>query len=274
MKTIIAFITLLSFSNFSAYTQDFEEINDIIIQDNNIYIKVYVNSKGPYNFIFDSGASGIGRIDQHLISELGLKVVDSIENSDGHNIKTEPLIGIEKLKFGRIELKNISLMSRDYNKKKKDIPIDGFIGRDFFEDYLLTIDCPNRKMIVSKDSLNVLEKDILPYTKPFYIKGRVGSIDTTFLFDTGSNLSLHFPKSIIDRLHFENTSNKIMARRANTEFILQEAILKDDLKLGLIKAKNQTIFYSEKATWINVGMDFMKHYKITFDQKRKLVKIE
>ena len=173
----------------------------IRIINNNLFIEVYVNKKGPYNFIFDTGASGLCRIDKRVAEELHLPIVDSIKNTDGTgNYHIEPVVKMKTLKFGQMTLKNVESMMRDYNKyiKQGEIRIDGIIGRDFFYDYLLVLDCPNNTLTLSKDSLRVSSKNVIRYEKAFHIKGRVSDIDTIFNFDTGSVLCMHFPKSIIE----------------------------------------------------------------------------
>ncbi len=245
------------------------------IVKNDLFIKVYINNEGPYNFILDLGASGLGRVDIELAKKLKLQVVDSISNFDGNNYRTENVMGVSKLKLGDIEINDIGLMVRDYNKnyKKGNIRTDGIIGRDFFMDYLLTIDCPNNMITISNKSLDESCKAVLPYKDPFKVEGKIGQKKITFNIDTGSNMALHLPKSIIGDLKYEDTKNRFIGRRANTEYVIQEAILKSKIKLGEIDVSNQLIGYSIKNTFVNIGMDFLKNYKLSFDQKNKLIKI-
>jgi predicted aspartyl protease len=254
-----------------------QDTHKIKIINNDLLIEVYVNGKGPYNFLFDTGASGIGRIDSRVVEELNLSVVDSIQNYDGSgNYQIEPLVGLDKLAVGNVKVYDVRLMSRNYNKSHKegDIRTDGIIGRDFFKDYLIKIDCPNNALIISNGSLNSKDSTVSQYTEAFQIRGKIESIDPLFHFDTGSNMSFHIPKSIIDRLSYRNTNNRRIARKANTEYVIQEAILESKIQVGSIEVENQLVGYSEKATYINVGMKFLKNYKITIDQKNKLFKIE
>jgi predicted aspartyl protease len=177
---------------------------------------------------------------------------------------------------GKISLYNVELMSRDYNRiyKQGDIRTDGIIGRDFFKDYLLVIDCPNGSLTISKNSLNASVNNVLKYTEAFQVNGIIGNIDTIFHIDTGSNLTLHIPKSIVEKLDFTDTENKRIGRKANTEYVIQEAVLQSRLNIGDVEVRNQIIGYSENSKYINVGMGFLKNYKISIDQRNKLFKIE
>lgn len=48
----------------------------------------------------------------------------------------------------------------------------------------------------------------------------------------------------------------------------------ETLRLSTIEILGQTVNYSDKATYINVGMGFLKDYKLTLDQINKRVRLE
>lgn len=275
MKKLITLI-VISLSINCLFCQNAKRQLPIKIIKNDLFIEVYLNDEGPYNFILDLGASGQGRVDIELARKLKLKVVDSISNFDGNNYSTERVMGVSKLRIGSIEIGDIGLMARDYNRNYKEgnIRTDGIIGRDFFKNYLLTIDCPNETVTISNNSLNESKGKALPYEEAFKVQGKIGGKDITFNIDTGSNMAVHLPKTIMDNLEYENTTNRFIGRRANTEYIIQEAILKSKIQLGDLEVSNQLIGYSIKNTFVNIGMDFLKSYKLSFDQKNKLIKID
>lgn len=254
--------------------QQLNEQNKIKVVENKIYIEAFVNGKGPFQFLFDSGATGIGRLDIKLVQALKLKDVGTIENSDGHNLKIEKLAKVDSLRVGSLKLENVDLMYRDYNAGKPKIPVDGMIGIDFFKDFLLTIDYPQLILGISNSSLSKNDSLVIAYHKPFEVSGQVGGIPCLFKIDTGSSLDFHFPESIIAQVKHQLTGVKGTAVRANTKFELTEAILKEPIWLGKTAYPNEKISYSSLATWVNVGSKFLKRHKISFDQKNKLIKIE
>ena len=268
-------LTVLTFLISSpVFAQQFPQQIPVTISENVIYVKVHINGRGPYNFMLDSGASGIGRIDTRLAKELGLNVVGFEENSDGTTVKREFLAGIGKLSIGPVTYVNLKLVVKDYNSKPKQIPINGIIGRDFFDNYLLTIDGPGRQLILSQGALTAQEKGVLAYQKAFLVSGKVGQTNMLFNLDTGSDIALQFPKSSLSGSHYVNTPNQRVINKTNTTFVLQEAVLNDELVLGSVRVKDLTMYYSDKAHQINVGEAFLKDHIITFDQRRKLVRIE
>lgn len=250
---------------------------DMSIVDNDIFVNAYINGKGPFNFLVDTGASGVGRVDSRIVKQLALPVVDSTKNYDGSGkYAVVPVIKVSSLHVGNIQLKDVELLSRNYNvnPKKDQVLTDGIIGRDFFENSLVVVDVPNRKLFCTTDSLTLEMPGVVAYTKPFQIEGQIGSKSITFNIDTGSNLSLHFPKALLDQLQHADTGRQSVARRANSEYLMKETVLKEPIILSLVAANDQIIYYSESATHVNVGMSFLKNYKMTIDPKRKLFKIE
>jgi len=108
----------------------------IEIIDNDLFVKAFVNGKGPFNFVVDTGASGIGRLDERIVKELGLVAIDSTKNYDGSGkYQMVPVLMVSKLQIGDVEVENAELLSRNYNTnpKKDKIPTDGIIGRDFLQ---------------------------------------------------------------------------------------------------------------------------------------------
>lgn len=243
------------------------------LSGNHPFIKVLVNDK-PLNFMLDMGASGFGRIDERIVKTMGLDTVGYQDNSDGINTTKLPLIGVKSLKVGGIEMKNLELMSRNYNRTQREIMVDGIIGREFFEQYLLTVDYPKREIEYSKNNLDPTANNVLTYDRPFIVKGKLGQKEYEFFLDTGSNIDFHFPKKVIDELKYDTTGERRQARRANTEFTTHGVMIREKLHIGKVDVENFHAFYSEPQTWINVGSSFLKSYRLTIDQKNKCLTIE
>jgi len=258
----------------TAAGQPIRQTNPITIQDNLVYIHVQVNGHGPYNFMLDSSISGLGRIDQRIAKELGMKIIGFQENRVGNQIKREFLVVVDKLSVGRLTHTNLKMAVVNLNQIQRQLPVDGIIGRDFFTHYLITMDGPARQLIVSPDTLATSTKGVIRYSNPFLVPGKLGSKDILCNVEVGSTLPLLFPTSSLIGIHYTDTTNQKVIKQANTTFVLQEAILHDDLELGGIRLKDQKIYYSDKAHQINVGVDFLKQHIVSFDQRKKLVRIE
>ncbi|GAB4024844.1 aspartyl protease family protein [Spirosoma gilvum] len=273
-KIILFTVTYVLLSLHLVDAQAVRQPSPIAIHDNLVYLQVRVNGRGPFNFMFNSGLSGLGRIDQRLAKELNLNIVGFQERREGTQIKREFLVAIDKLNVGQVTHANLKLTVSNFNEVPHQLPIDGVIGRDFFNHYLVTIDGPHRQLIVSPDTLASKSKGVVRYTNPFMVLGKLGPRDVLFNLDIGSTLPLLFPKAILMGIHYTDTTNQRTVTQANTTFTLQEAVVHDELILGGILLKDQTIYYSDKAHQINVGVDFLKDHTFSFDQRKKLIRLE
>src|SRR3954468_8284709 len=136
-----------------------------------IYVAAYVNGKGPYRFVFDTGASGLGRADKRLVAALSLQTVGQEQNSDGINVAPIAIVAADSLRLGDLARRNIKLAARDYNlhRKPNEAPVMGIIGRDFFKDRLLTIDYPKRRLSFTTGRLRPGDRGAVRYKPSFAI---------------------------------------------------------------------------------------------------------
>lgn len=242
-----------------------------------IYVQAYVNEKGPFRFMVDTGASGIGRADVRLVEEVGLPITGTTTNSDGINTATVNQVGIKSLRIGQLAKNGIEVMSRDYNRNLlSGGQIEyGIIGREFFADYLLTIDYEHKELIVGKDSLKATDPHNLPYSagEIFRVPLRLGQYDAAGYLDTGSNLEIHLPMEWSQKLSIQNLKPAGEARRANTVFKLFAAELPVTVNIGGNSIVDTQAHFSELAKHINIGSAFFSKNKcvIKIDQKNRLV---
>lgn len=242
---------------------------------NRPYVQVMVNKKGPFLFLLDMGAEGIGRIDSLLVDELKLPLSGTVENFDGINSSAEHLVKVGTLEFGPINLKDQDLMTRNYNRGNRPFKIYGILGMDFFKDHLLTINYPEAIIHVSDQRLDAQQAGVLAYSEPFRIKLKVGNKEVEANLDTGSSLHFHFPKSLVEQLNlaYEATGNTIKGRRAYTTFEMVEVILDDNIILGGNVITNPKIYFSDRAELVNIGSGFLKDYILAFDQQNRRIRL-
>jgi predicted aspartyl protease len=241
-----------------------------------IYVSVFVNGKGPYRFVFDTGASGMGRADVRLVDALSLKRIGQEQNSDGINVAQIDIVAADSLRLGDMERDNVALASRDYNRHRKpgEAPVMGIIGRDFFKDRLLTVDYPARTISFTSGRLRADQAGVVHYAPSFRIPVcftigcREGKVDT------GSSESLVIPKALAENIAASPPVHVGSATSANTMFELYEMRLKQPVRISAVTARNQRVVYSEPSDdTINVGTGFLKDYVLTIDQPHQLLRI-
>ncbi|WP_460947305.1 retropepsin-like aspartic protease [Spirosoma daeguense] len=273
MFILLRFVFVL-LVGYTASGQSNRQPTLLTVRDNLMYIPVKINGRGPYNFLLNSGVTGMARIDRRVAKELGLNILGFQQITSGNQIKREFLVGVNQLSMGNISRSALQLAVDEYNPVVKTQLTDGLIGQNFFDGYLVTIDGPNHQWTVTKDTLSRQTKGVLPYSKAFVVSGTIGSNVMAFNLDIGSNQPLLFPKSSLRGLQYTDTANQQVITIGNTSFVLQEAILQDEIVLGGLRLTNQKIYYSDKIHQISIGTAFLKDHVVRFDQRKKLIRID
>ena len=242
-----------------------------------IYVDGYVNGEGPYIFVFDTGASGMGRADVRLVAEQALEKAGQTENSDGINVAPIDVVKARSLRLGDVEKRNVELLSRDYNRNRKpDRPIImGIFGADFFADHLLTIDYPARMLRFTRGSLDPRRPGVVAYQEGFAVPVCFASKCYTGKVDTGSSMTLVIPKTLVGQVATTEPVPAGTGTRANTVAQMYEMRLTEPVGISGVTATNLTIRYSDPSDdEINIGTNFLKDYVLTIDSRSRLLKIE
>lgn len=254
--------------------QSLPQRTPFIISENLIYVPVRINGRGPYYFKLDASASGTVRIDNRLAKALSLNIVGFQETTEGNERKRAFLVGVAKLSLGPITRSNLQVRVGDYNQTAHQRPVEGVIGLDFFTNHRLQLDGPAHQLTVSPDVLEDQTKSVLSYTKPYLVPGKVGSKDVLLNLDLGSTYTILFPTAMLTGVHYIDTPNSQLTTQTNPSFVLQEAVISDEIVLGDIHLTNQKIYHSNKVHQITIGVGFLKEHTIRFDQQRKRITLE
>jgi len=242
-----------------------------------MYVQTFVNEQGPFRFLVDTGASGIGRADTSLVKDLGLRLAGTTQNFDGVSSSTVDTVTIASLRIGPLTQRNVQLISRNYNagRSPESKIINGIIGDAFFANYLLTLDYKKQEIVLSKGALQASDAGVVRYDDSFVVPLRIGEFEAVGAFDTGSTLEMHLPIEWAKRLKIETLRDAGEGRRANTIFKLFSAELPVAVNIGGNKINRTAAHFSELAPNINIGGLFLANNRcvITFDQKNRLIKI-
>lgn len=268
---IVKGVVILCFiqSCITLNAQKFYQEVDFEVEHGKIYVQVFVENQ-PYRFLFDTGASGYGRIDSALAAKLNLKVIGTSENFDGTNTASINNIKVPSVRFAGIHFNDVTLLSRNYNRGKSKT-IHGVIGNKFWEDYLLEIDYVQKKMFFSSNSLSLKNENTISYKQPFIVPLQIGEMELKARIDTGSPFTLLFPDKYAKKWNVSELVEGGSARSANTKFKFYYATLFDELNLANNTENNLEVVFSNVITHVNIGIDFLKSYSLSIDQKKKLI---
>lgn len=278
MKTnLLSIIAVVAISVFGIHAQRAEEIKiPFELYKSRIYVNAFVNDRGPFRFMVDTGASGIGRADVKLVKDLSIKTTGTTTNSDGITTSTISTVEPESIRLGPLTRRNVELLSRDYNTPPyPDGHLYGLIGPGFFEDYLLTIDYGKKEIVLTKDSLTGSMANVSSYKDTFSVPVSIGRHEAVVKLDTGSTLEMHLPKVWAEKLGIQDLKEAGKGYKANTVLQLFSAELPVSVKIGGNVISKVNAHFSERAPQINLGGAFLERNRcvVSIDQKNHLVRM-
>lgn len=239
---------------------------------------VFLNEKGPYRFMLDTGAEGAGRVDQALAEEMKLPVTgrsESVGLLGQTNAMTERRI--DTLTVGGVSFKNVRLLSRDYSREQPRgvKPIHGILGFHLFNEFLLTIDYPARTITIARGELPPPNgRDILPIISDDEdpeIEISLGGKTMQALLDTGAMGPVGVPATLAEGLKF-TAEPRLRGREGDVE--LRSATLDGVLKMGAVEVTNPNLMIAGRMPTPVVGIQILAPLALTFDQKHDRVRIE
>jgi predicted aspartyl protease len=243
-------------------------------------VEVTINGKGPFLFAIDTGAQGTLRVDTSLVERLGLKKNGEIRAGDdsGQNLRVLDTIGVDSVKIGGLEFKDLTAITRNYNTSPAATHIDGILGFGLFTDYLLTLDYPGKRIRIEKGDLPAVNgKDILPFDNTREIpivELQVGEQKVRAHIDSGNMLGgFILPAAVVEKAKL--ASEPVVVGRARTvsnDIEIKQAKLKDTISLGGFEFPDPIVIFPSLSD-ANIGSGILREFAMTFDQKNKRVKL-
>jgi len=239
-------------------------------------VKVRINDKGPYPFIFDTGAQD-GVIDSKLAEELQLSVIDTVEIGDGVFVEQTERVIIASLNLGEAQFSNVALDKFELRGRFHSDFL-GIIGMSLFSDYLLTIDCPNLQISFRTGKLTQNKPNTVEFIVnegQFQVPIEIGSHTIPLHLDSGSSSGFTFSKVWADRLRFVTQPiERGKARTVGRELRIWSATLEGVIKFAGFEFINPEVNIIEGTKYGQIGQRVLKNLIITLDQNQSLLYIQ
>jgi predicted aspartyl protease len=235
------------------------------------YVAVMVNGHGPYRFLVDTGTGTQAIISPELVQELGIPAVGHARLTDpsGQGEQRSNVVWIESLKLGDLEFEEVQAVEHRLFREEQNC--QGVLGFLLFEDYLLTLDYPGRRMMLTSGTL---PPQAAGSTLPLRLKDGVpiatlqidgASLDAQ-IDSGGSGLSL--PDSVAGQMKFQTAPVEYgTAESLATRFSLRAARLQTDVRLGPYVFRKAFVEINSAFPLVNIGSTPLKNFVITFDQQ-------
>jgi hypothetical protein len=239
-------------------------------------VKVWVNGKGPFTFIVDTGEEHMGVISPKIANELKLPQVGMGETSDptnGHEVQG-PMFQTATLEFAGFKSEKVQLFGVDAG-------VDGVIGLPIFREYLCEFQPASKRILLRRASLPESNgQDIFTYTAPEGIPDMEMSIAGKAVRvhpDSGNPGTISLPKQLSAGLGWASPPVKVgEAGTIANKFSIFEGQVKTDLRLGQFVFPQPHIVVNDfSGTHANFGFGLFKLFRsVSFDQQNLRVQFE
>ena len=271
-------------------TMDFQLIKNLIV------IPVYINNKGPYNFILDTGVSPLLITDPSILDTVdrslwrpikisGLGRGDQIEAFSSNTIDVD---------VGASRMDNVPaaiLKSDIFNLSNfLGIHVHGLIGYYFLNSFKVSLNYPAHKMTFYRHEVKTKTKGFAvpmelilnkPYLQLPVMSPNLGLFDARLLMDSGASFALSL--EAIDGLKFPLPDSNITANLGmGISGLISGHIGRiQSLSIGRITLHNVLSNFPDYADGAakvaitgrngSIGAELMRRFHITFDYRNSLI---
>ena len=290
MKQILILIAVCI--SFNHYAQENKLVCEIPFKliDNHIYIPLKINDSEELEFVFDTGA-GATIINSNIQKQINLTSNKVLTSNGATGEVNMILIENNTIKFDSLELNEIDLLSTSLShlERASGRNIDGIIGYDFLNKYVVEINYNDSKILIfdpkgfkyqGKGQLIKIDVDKLPKAKfKFSINNRI-SFKGEFIIDTGAGgtigFATHFSKKNDLKHRIEKTYSFSSKGLSGNHSIIDIGRIKE-FKISEFGFKNIPVriyntnkgALAKKKTAGIIGNELLKKFNITFDYKSK-----
>lgn len=253
-------------------------------------VEVMINDKGPYKFMIDTG-SAVSVISQRLANKLNLTKIKQVKYTRDDKKYNAGLYRIPKMTLNDAQIFDYDVLVYPepsfigYMKKSFNEDIDGVLGIGAFYHYLLTLNLPEKELTLHSGELSA-DKDTKTYQNQEKIpivsvvfKDPKHSKKMSFVVDTGSNEQFTLPPTVKTLPFKKISSQKILTgshygEKAAMKVKITANAMWEDKEFEDPTVVYNTGLYDSNVNFGVMGLGVMKRLKITFDQKKHLVKVE
>lgn len=242
------------------------------------FVNVMVNGRGPFRFIIDTGTGGQAFVTPQLVEELGLPSAGQVRLNDPSGLggRNAPVVLIQFLHVGGVDFTGVKAIQHPLSSE--DGPCQGLLGFTLFRDYLLTLDFPNRRMMLASGALepdggNSVLAIRMPDGVPIATI-RVGGLQVDALLDSGGD-GLSLPEQLAPRLKYAiDPVVFALGQSLSTSFQIKGAKLASDVHFGGYTFERPFVEIHAAFPLANFGSCPMQNFALTFDQKNLLVRFD
>jgi hypothetical protein len=231
-------------------------------------VEVMINDKGPYNFVFDTGAS--------------MTVIDS---SVAKELSLESSAQLRELRVGRVTIHGLEGRVAPISQMfGADNSPRGVLSASSFPGYLVTFDYPGKRLLFRKGSLGEENgKGIFSYDPAGLpaVPVKVASREVSLHLDTGAPFTIALPTKYMKELPLSAAPvQKGHAKTHVGSLPIFQATLDGDISIGDYKVPTRDLHFTDVVPYPGaeprgqVGNDALRGLIVTLDSKNHRVQLE
>jgi hypothetical protein len=255
---------------------------------NHIYISASINGKGPFRFIFDSGAGGTA-INRKLVNEMGLTRLGTAEARGVGGADSTEVYQIDTLEVAGVRLMGLPGSTIDFDQLESvaETRIDGIIGYDLLNRFAISVDYTDHRLVIYRPGIEPhstwgepcrLTIDLrLPYVDATV----EDTIAARFRLDTGSasTIDFHTPFVLAHDLRKDTTTSRPVTATGIGGTIAGNVGLSPAINICDNRIDSLLVSFSSTPTGLfagsntagNIGTGVLKAFTVTFDYGRETV---
>ena len=261
----------------------------IQVRSGHVYVDVEINGKGPFHFLFDTGALNV--LTPAAAKRLDLAVRGNVEATGTGGSQGGGSAKVDLVRLGGLTLSNQTFYVLDLPPGTSDAaPVDGLIGFDWLDRFPARLD-------YAKATLTFYPGKGARYAGPavptrLYFRGRTPQIDGKvdgiagrFSLDTGSSGSLTLSAPFVadhDLVTRYHARTRLMSARGIGGPVYALLARAELLDLGGATAKRPVTFLSQQTTGTsarqdtagNIGFGVLRQFTLFFDYPRTQIYFE
>lgn len=229
------------------------------------YFQVFVNGRGPFTFLYDTGAA---------YTVLGNRVVEAagtpvVFDREGHR----DVVRVDALRVGGVTLQNVWAIHDD------TFDVDGIIGFPAFGSMNVQFDFAARRLTVSRDRIALPGAFELPYVAPLNVPTvpvDIGGREIQLLIDTGDDAyGLELKEGELGTAPVEHPPAAAMSVRNGSN--VQETKLTRlavPLQLGKARAERAVVIVNDDLPVGDLGYEVLRQFRFAIDPGRGVVSFQ
>ena len=263
-----------------------------VFSTNHVFVMAFVNGKGPFQFILDSGAER-NVLDTSLLRSLNLKTRGKF-HINGTGPQSVPTSQTENcvIQIGDATLPEQKFITYDFSDLKKlaSTDISGVLGRNVFQDFVVKVDYGIPQLVLTLPSQFVYHGagTVLPLSFDQYhtpqIDGSVDGFAGKFNIDTGFNdpLLLFAPfvqkNGLQAKYAAQSQASKVVGAGGDAKIQMVPALPFQfgglSVTLGVEMSVELSGVTSDKDAAGQMGNQLLQYFNPTFDYNHSRIILE